>query len=298
MNIRNLDLNLLLVFEAVYATGNISEAARQLDLSQPAVSNALNRLRKQLDDPLFVREGNGVVPTSKSVTIIEPIRAALKAIQDTIEQPDEFDPATSRRHFRIIVADPLEPLIMPELLGKISVDTQITYELLPPQRFNIEEALLQDRIDLAVFLMPERVPGIVSEPLMPVDLVALARIGHPRISGTVQPKQLMQENHVGLMLVPGKLENSSKVTVWQAIEQRVVCHVHKVNSIPQIVAATDLIGFVPRKYAEHLSRHYDLQIINLDAPFSNQKFHLSWHKRHEHDGPHKWLREQIVRALG
>ena len=297
MNIRELDLNLLFVFEAVYSNGNISQAAKQLDLSQPAVSNALTRLRKQLDDQLFVREGNGVVPTARAEAMIDPVRASLNAIQHSLSPPEKFDPQTSTRHFRLIVADPLEPLLMSELFADIKPDTKITYELLPPQRVNIEEALLQDKIDLAVFLMPDRIPEIISEPLLPVDTVLLVREGHPRIDGEIQPEQLMQENHVSLMLAPGKLENSSKLTVWHKLQQRVICHVNKVSSIAQTIATTDLIGFVPRIYAEHMANHYRLQIIELKTPFSNQNFHLSWHKRYDSDEAHRWLREKIKSVL-
>ena len=180
MNIRDLDLNLLFVFEAVYTTGNISKAARQLGLSQPAVSNALTRLRKQLDDQLFVREGNGVVPTARAESIIEPVRTALGTIQTGLGPVESFDPLKSKKHFRLIVADPLEPIILPELLKITEQNDQLTYELLPPQSVNIEEALLQNRIDLAIFLMPERIGEILSAPLFPVDLSGLSVSRCPR----------------------------------------------------------------------------------------------------------------------
>ena len=119
MNIRDFDLNLLLVFEAKYSSGNISRAADNLDLSQPAVSNALSRLRKQLDDPLFVRSGNGVVPTIRADEIIDPVRNALSTLQQSIGTTAEFDPQTSKRHFRLLVADPLEQIVMSRLLQSI-----------------------------------------------------------------------------------------------------------------------------------------------------------------------------------
>lgn len=294
MNTPKLDLNLLFVFEAIYTTGNISQAARQLNLSQPATSNALSRLRKQLDDQLFVRDGNGVVPTGRSEAMIESVRLALKTIEQSLDTSEKFDPLTSKRHFRIIVADPLEPFVLPGLLRDISLGTQITYELLPPQRVNIDDALLQDKIDLALFLTPGRNDGIVSKSLCPVDLVLLARKGHPRINGTISSEQIMQENHVGLPMAPGKLENSDKMTVWHKLKQRTVCHVNKVSSTAQTVAFTDLIGFVPRIYAEHIAKHYDLQIIELATPLSNQHFQMIWHKRNDVDNGQIWLRNKIL----
>jgi len=293
MNTRDLDLNLLFVFEAIYSTGNISKAARQLGLSQPAVSNALTRLRKQLDDQLFVREGNGVVPTSRAEGMIEPVRTALNTIQASIGPVESFDPKKTKKHFRLIVADPLEPLVMPNLLRYTETNDQLTFELLPPQSVNIEEALLQDKVDLAVFLMPGRVSEILSKSLFPVDLVLIARKDHPRINGSINAQQMAQENYVSLQMAPGKLENSGKVTVWQKLQQRVSCHVYKVSSIAQIAANTELLGFVPRAYAEHISHHCPIQILELDTPFSNQQFHNIWHKRSDLDPANVWLRNCI-----
>ena len=105
--------------------------------------------------------------------------------------------------------------------------------------------------------------------------------------------QMAQENYVSLQMAPGKLENSGKVTVWQKLQQRVLCHVYKVSSIAQIVASTNLVGFVPRTYAQHISRHYALQILDLDTPFSNQNFHKIWHKRSEFDPAITWLRDSV-----
>lgn len=294
MNIRDLDLNLLLVFEAIFATGNISKAAKQLDLSQPAMSNALARLRKQVDDPLFVRDGNGVIPTTRAENMIESVRVALGAIRQSMGDDVGFDPRTSKRHFRMIVADPLEGIIVPNLLTGITGDTQITFELLPPQLVQIEDALIQDKIDLAVFLMPARVPGLISEPLCPVNLVALARNKHPRIYRTLTQQQLLLENHVVLTLAAGKLSNSEKLTFWHQLNLKAVCQVYKVSSIAQIVSKSDLVGLVPKIYADQIADTYRLQVLELDFPISNQHFQLIWHKRQEADEGHIWLRNKIL----
>ena len=145
--------------------------------------------------------------------------------------------------------------------------------------------------------MPERIGEILSAPLFPVDLVLIARKDHPRIRGSVNTEHMAQENYVSLQMAPGKLENSGKVTVWQKLQQRVVCHVYKVSSIAQIAASTDLIGFLPRIYAQHISRHYPLEIVEMDAPFSNQNFHKIWHKRSEFDPANVWLRNHMEKIL-
>ena len=129
INLRNVDLNLLIVFDAVFATGNISHAARQLALSQPAVSNALTRLREHFDDPLFVRAGRGVKPTTRSQQMIEPVREALRLIRQQFDGGGTLDLASYKRVFRIVIVDPLEPILMPPLLRDISAHApQVTIE--------------------------------------------------------------------------------------------------------------------------------------------------------------------------
>jgi LysR family transcriptional regulator, transcriptional activator for leuABCD operon len=293
VNMRDLDLNLLLVFEAVYSTGNISRAAELLDLSQPAVSNSMARLRKQLDDQLFVRSGNGVVPTSRAEAMIEPVRSALATIRQSIEPAAAFDPETSQRQFRMIIADPLEQIIMPQLLQRVGNLAGITFELQPPQSMHVEKSLLSGKTDLAAFLMPGRNAELNVQVLCPLDPVILARDDHPRINNPVTMPELVKEGFVALTLAPGKLSNSEKITIWRRLHMREICQVYKISSIPPFVAQTEMLGIVPRIYANHIAQIYGLQIVDLPIVVSDQQFHLIWHKRNEADDGHRWLREFV-----
>lgn len=291
---RDLDLNLLSVFEAIYSSGNISRAAKNLDLSQPAVSNALSRLRKQMDDQLFVRSGNGVIPTLRAEEIIGPVRNALSMLRQSIGSAAVFDPKTSKRHFPLVVADPLEQIIMSKLLKSTGNDTQITFELHPPQLMSVEESLVTGKTELAVFLMHGKDAELDSKPLCPVDLVVVARQDHPRIGLPLTMPELTKEGFVTISLAPGKLANSEKVTFWQRLHLREVCQVYKVSSIVQLVASTELVGIVPRLYAQQVASLHGLQILDLPIDLSNQHFHLISHKRARADEGLKWLSDQIM----
>src|SRR5262245_8771229 len=120
VNLKNLDLNLLVVFEAIYSAANISHAAEQLAMSQPAVSNALARLRDLLNDPLFVRAKRGVEPTSKAQEIIGPVRDALGLIKRQLDSGGALDLATFRRRFRVLMIDTLEPILVPPVLKVVT----------------------------------------------------------------------------------------------------------------------------------------------------------------------------------
>jgi DNA-binding transcriptional LysR family regulator len=108
---------------------------------------------------------------------------------------------------------------------------------------------------------------------------------------------MAQEGLVGLTLAPGKLQNSEKLTVWQRVLRRQVCHVNKVGSIAQIAAATDLIGLVPSIYAARAAGAYGLQVIAPPVPINNQQFHMIWHKRFDNDPGHAWLRASVSAAV-
>lgn len=293
MNIRDLDLNLLVVFESIHTTGNISRSAEMLELSQPAISNALARLRKQLDDQLFVRRGNGVVATTRAEQIIGPVRDALSIIRREIDVVGPFDPDKTSRHFRLLVADPLERTVMKGLLQEVGTNSRITFELVPPQILQVEDALLSGKCDIALFLMHGKNSELTSISLCAVDLVLIADRTHPRVHEPLNLKELSSEQFVSMALARGKLANSEKVTFWQRLHLRETCQVYRVSSIGPLIMGTERLGIVPRIYAKEACGQFDLQTLDLPIQLSNQQFHMIWPKRSEDDHALTWLREKI-----
>lgn len=115
------------------ALHSITQAASQLDMSQPAISNALRRMREQLDDPLFVRKGNGVEPTPRAVELAGPIEEMIVTLKSALVPDETFDPQTSNRTFRVLLADPLEPVVLPSVLGAIENQSGVSIDLVSPQ---------------------------------------------------------------------------------------------------------------------------------------------------------------------
>jgi DNA-binding transcriptional LysR family regulator len=296
LNLKSIDLNLLVIFEAVYSTGNISHAAKRLNMSQPAVSNALARLRHYVDDPLFVRASRGVEPTSKARDMIVPVRSALGLIEQHFEAAD-IDLATYQRVFRIMIIDPVEPFMMPPILRRISEEAPgIGIESLPASA-SFADDLRSGKLDVACLTYPLDTTDIVIKPLGPIELVMVARRGHPAIRGKIDRETFTSLGQIALTQTLRGMTHVDKDLVAGGVERRVVYMAGKVWSIPPLVERTDLISFLPRRYAEEMMKHFAIQAYPLPRPISEQHMYLTWHINSEHDAGHRWLRQAMMSAL-
>ena len=299
INLRNVDLNLLIVFDAVYAAGNISHAARQLALSQPAVSNAMTRLREHFDDPLFVREGRGVKPTNRSQQMIEPVREALRLTRQQFDGDRSIDLATYKRVFRIVIVDPLEPILMPPLLREISTHAPlVTIESRPPWNTKVADDIISGTLDLACYTFPLSAPGLVFKTICAADYVVVARRGHPKIGETLDVTTFMALDQVALINELRGHSNIDRDITTRAGNRRIAYMVNKVWSIPAIVGGTDLVAVMPRRFAALMAPAFNLELHESPVPISEQHFHLIWHEKNNDDPGHTWLRETLMSEFG
>jgi DNA-binding transcriptional LysR family regulator len=298
-NIRNLDLNLLIVFDAVYATRNVSHAAKQLSLTQPAVSNAIARLREQFNDPLFVRAGRGMAPTVKSQQMIEPVRDALRLIRHQMDGAQDLNLATYKRQFRIVIADPLEPLLMPPILRDISDQAPgVTIESRPAVHTRVVEDITAGTLDLACYPFLVSAPGLMIAPLMPCDHIIVSRRNHPRIGKKLDKDTLMSLGHVALIPELRGHVNVDRDITTRLGPRRIAYLVNKVWSVPAIVAASDLVCVLPRRFAMQMAPIFGLDIHESPAPVGDQHYHLIWHEKNNDDPGHRWLRDALMAAAG
>jgi DNA-binding transcriptional LysR family regulator len=293
VNLKNLDLNLLVVFEAVYSAGNISHAADRLAMSQPAVSNALARLRDLLDDQLFVRAKRGVTPTTKAQAMIGPVREALGLIGVQLGGK-EIDLNSYRRTFRISALDVLEPLIMPPLLNMITASAPGVSIEGVTSRPEIVQDVLDGTIDLACFIYPVTSPEISIVPIGPVNLVAIARPGHPMIGSKLEAAVMNELAYVALSVELRGFTQVDRELLVHGIKRRIVMSVSRLWSMPSIVAETDLIGMVPRAFARHVAGIFDLVIHDLPVALAEQHLYLMWNIKMDTDPGHSWLRELLI----
>jgi DNA-binding transcriptional LysR family regulator len=296
VNLRDLDLKLLVVFEAIYASGNISRAAEKLAMSQPAVSNQLARLRELLDDPLFARGRRGVEPTVKAQTMIGPVREALGLIGRQFGDATEIDLSTYRRTFRISMFELLEPMLMPPILNLIAENAPgISIEGSSP-RPEFAQDILNGTLDLVCYAYPITSPDISVAPLAATEVVVIARRNHPRIGKTLDVETLGKLGYVALAADLRQTTMVDRDLLVHGIKRRVVYGVPRLWSIPAQVAATDLIAIMPRQFAAYLAPKFDLDVHEMPVKGPVQHMYMAWHIKTDGDPGHKWLREAMMAA--
>jgi DNA-binding transcriptional LysR family regulator len=291
MQLKDIDLNLLRLFDAVYRARNVSRAAELLDLTQPAASQGLTRLRTLIHDPLFVRTAGGVQPTPKAHRLAEPVRQALATLEQALGETAGFDPAKSTRSFRIHMSDIGEGRFLPELMVTLRDQAPgVRVETLPLPRDQITEALDAGRIDFAFGFLP-MVKETQRSQLLKDRYVVLLREGHPfarkRRSGKALLEALRELEFVGVRSHADTL----RIVQQLKLEGQLRLVTEHFLVLPSIVRATDLAAIMPRNIARSFEGGY--AIVEPDFPQREFVVALHWSKRFEADPGNRWLREVI-----
>lgn len=295
--LRNLDLNLLIVFETVYSSGNISQASRRLGMSQPTISNALRRLRDSLGDPLFVRSGRGVQPTTKAVQMIGPVREALQMIEGGVAPGNHFDPTTSTRHFRLVLIDGVEPFVMPHLIRQVQAYKSVTFENLAISGTPMSDGLNDGSLDLVIanFLADSR--DTHCEVIAPGHLSIVVRNDHPAIQGEFTLDHFQKLGHIALVPRLRALSRLEEGLRTLNIERHVTYSVTKFWLFPHILMTTDLVAILPTAFAKVISCNYPLALYELPFTYPEERIYMTWKTGRTNDPGHQWLRKEIAFAL-
>ena len=296
------DLNLLVVFEAVYAERGISRAAERLNLTQSAVSHALGRMREHLGDPLFARSGHEMQPTAIANKLIAPIRRALSEIDGTMKSLDRFDPAHSTRHFHIGVRGYTESVILPPLFRALRREgPQLSLTTVRHGRGSLGKLFNAGAIDLAVDISAELPNEVSAEILGRSPLGVMLRAGHPALARPLDFDDYVKLDHVvastnrrGASLEDAALRSAGR-------SRRIILHCQNYASASQVVSESDAALTIPGIFSRRLVNPALHRVV--PGPFGDLSFdiYMYWNSRAETDPSITWLRsvarEHIGRAL-
>lgn len=290
------DLNLLRIALAIHDEGSVSGAALRLNMSQPAASSALKKLRQAIGDPLFIKTADGMAPTPRAISLIHTARDMLTQLSIAVDAAEYFDPARSRDTFVFAMSDIGEMVFLPRILEYVSrhaPNASVRSVTLPPVQL---EAGLQDgTVDLAVGYFPDLKKSIYyQQRLFTHRFVCLLRRGHPFLSRQLTLEQFLALGHAVVHAEGRSQEIIERFLDKERIRRRIVLHTPHFMSIPMIIARSDLVATVPHALGVYLSQSGD-GVEVIDPPFDLPTFALKqhWHRKYHHEPKSLWLRKVV-----
>jgi DNA-binding transcriptional LysR family regulator len=295
MELRDIDLNLLVVFNQLLTERKVSAVAERLGLSQPAVSNALRRLRALLDDPLFVRTGRGMEPTPFALQLAEPVAYALGTLHHALNQPQRFDPATSQRSFTLAMTDIGEIYFLPVLMEALArAAPGVRISTVRDTGARLRDEMESGAVDLAIGLLPALQAGFFQRRLFRQRYVCLLRRGHPAAAQPLTLAHFSALDHV--VVISGGTGHSEVDAMLEraGVERRVRLVVPHFIAVGHILHSTDMIATVPERFATRCAEPFDLVALPHPANLPEIAINLFWHERYHRDPASRWLRERLV----
>lgn len=298
MNINSIDLNLFLVFQAIYATRSVTLAGDRLGMTQSAVSNALKRMRERFNDALFVRSADGMVPTPVAERLIAPIEEGIACLVQAVDQGRTFEPETSSRTFRIAVNDIGQLVMVPELLSVArGIAPGVRFETVDVSVAEARQRMLHGQIDVALGSWEAMGPSFYQQRLFDETFVVLMSKASPL--GTRERIEL--DDYLAAEHIAYRPQGTTDLQLQQTLERagaldrrRVVLTAAHSLGLTSIVATSGLLLTAPARLAKAMvASRADLH--SVEAPFEVRPFEIrqQWHERFHQDSGNRWLRELI-----
>ena len=298
MHIYRTDLNLLAVFECVYSHGSVTRAAEVLHLTQPSVSHALARLRERVGDPLFVRQGQKLVPTAAARKLIHPVRQSLQLMEASLADLEGFDPATATYSFTLGIRPLMEGALLPSLMRQVGEQApNVELSSVQFDRTNLEAELTSGDIHAAVDVFLSLPESISRQHLSSAPIVVVARKDHPALKhGSVSLDHYLQQKHLLVSSRPHGDGVEDLMLARQGLRRSVVARCQQISTALELVNQSDLLMTVSETLVKHL--HNPARHRICAAPFQTPEVdtYLYWHSSSEADRASQWLRSQIVKS--
>ena len=295
MELKDIDLNLLVVFNQLLIERKVSKVAENLGLGQPAVSNALARLRKLFGDELFLRTSNGMQPTPFADQLAESIGYALGMIHGAVNARSSFDPASSKRSFSIGMTDIGEIYFLPQLMRRLhEIAPEVSISTVRNTAVNLKDAMEAGHVDLAIGLLPQLKGGFFQRRLFVQQYMCMFRKGHALDKKRLLKSDFFAAEHVAVVSAGTGHGQVDEILDNSSPQRRVKLKLPHFVAIGHILQSTDLIATVPERLAERMAQPFDLRYLPHPVKLPQISINIFWHAKYHKDPANQWLRSLIV----
>jgi len=294
------DLNLLPIALALYDELSVSRAARELGMSQPAVSMALRKMRATFNDPLFVRAPRGITPTPRAHALVAFARPLVTGLQEGLLTEEQFNPGVSTRPFTFALSDVGEMVFLPRILERLrsqAPNTGIRSVSMPPDQ--IAQGLEKGEIDLTIGYFPDLIrQSFFQQRLFTHHFACLMRAGHPLRAKRLTLEAFMAMEHAVVRAEGRSQEIFERYLERKKIRRKIVLLTPHFLSLPMIIARSDLVTTVPHALAVYFSR-LSPELVIVRPPFDIAGFDLKqhWHRKFHNDSRNQWIRKQVAQLF-
>ncbi|QUM76775.1 LysR family transcriptional regulator [Moritella sp. 24] len=297
-----MDLNLLRVFDAVMKLGSVNATADMLDITAPAVSHSLNRLREQYNDPLFIRKGRGIIPTNFAIELHADIQAPLDLLVNSTKSRQVFNPLTSTRTFRISSHKDIDLVVLPKLLQYKEKHAPSINIISDIEHLDSDEQLRHDdlilrKVDLVFATVPLKMSGYHNEIILEQDLLVACSINHPRIDDQLSQQQFFNEKH--LLWTTKRLNDDvlHSLSLEKLPYRKIAYRAGSMASALIMASQTEWLCLTSQWYADTLSAFAPIKILTLPFAMDPLPVYMTWHQSQNADVGLRWLRQTILDVL-
>ena len=296
MNLSDKDLNLFVVFDVIYTERNLTKSGEVLGITQPAVSNALSRLRENFNDELFVRTSKGMVPTPVAENMVNDIRQALDLIRNSISESESFNPKTANATFRISIGDTSEYRLLPQLIKNISnLAPGVDVESYLTPRTETPKELAAGNIDFAIDPPIHSDPNLKNKKIYQDDYVLVVNKKHPIAKKKkISLEDYLNLSHIHISKRASGLGHVDTTLNRLGLTRRIALKAQHFLVAPYIIDQSNLVMTTIKSF----SRGRELKVFQLPFKINPLVLHLYWHVNKDMDPANKWMRELILKTYG
>ncbi|OUS00263.1 hypothetical protein A9Q81_10875 [Gammaproteobacteria bacterium 42_54_T18] len=295
MHLSRVDLNLYMVFETIYTESSITKAAERLNLTQPAVSHALGRLRDAYEDELFVRAGRKMVPTPVAKAMAEPVQLALAQLQKTLINPTHFNPAETTKHVVLGMRDVVESVFLPRVMTCLQAQApNVSLSSIRIDRQNMESELATGNVDIAFDVLLPIKGAIEHEVLMSDKFAVVVRKDHPLTRGEFTLEKYLSHSHIVVSSRRSGVAVEDFELSRRGVQRKIGLRCQHYFVGWQVIRETDMVLTVPEGYARYQQLLGDTVVLPLPVDLPSLEVHMYWHKTVTNDPANIWLRELFL----